>query len=150
METIIKYKSNDGIEWDNQSDAEKRDALCMKVDAVMLPLGKVPEGVTAGKGWLQHDLETINQAKDAILEICREQGYDKSYPSFKERGRNCHPLSFIGRVLDDNGGPLNTAWSRFARIDVQGREHQQCYYAYTGGPARDHVCIESRVATSVS
>jgi hypothetical protein len=145
MKTITKYQALDGSEYTDLNKAAARDALCLKVDAAMQPLGDVPQGVKDGKGWLQHDLETVLKAKDAILEICREEGYADSFPVFKNPGRECHPLSVIGRILGDNGGPLNKAWGRFGRIDAQGREHQQCFYAYTNGPLPEHVCVESRV-----
>jgi hypothetical protein len=148
MNKITKYKSTDGSEWDTEAVCVERDELCAQVNEAMAPLGDVPEGVNAGKGWLQHDPETVLQAKDAILEICREDKYLSSLPAFSGPGRACHPLSIIGRILDDCGGPLGTAWNRFCRIDSQGREHQQCYYAYTSGPARDHVCLEDRTTVS--
>ncbi len=144
MKQITKFKSNDGEEWLTKGQAIERDRLDAKVKKAMKPLGDIPEGVSDGKGWLQHNLETVKKAKDDILDICRDEGMDKSFPAFKSKGRDCHPLSIIGRILDDNGGPLNHAWSRFCRIDEKGREHQQPYFAYTSGPDKSHVCIEDR------
>jgi hypothetical protein len=145
MKTITKYQSIDGSEWNDAMDALKRDYLCELVRSAMAPLGDTPQDVQNGKGWLQHDLETVNLAKDAILDICRAEGFAKNFTAFKSAGRECHSLSIIGRILDDCGGPLNEAWNRFARIDTQGREHQQPYFAYTNGPLLEHVCVESRV-----
>ncbi len=154
MKTITKYQTTDGCEFTDQDKAATHEELCLKVQAAMLPLGDVPRAVQDGKGWLQHDLETVLQAKDDILEICRAQddileicraqGYAEHYPVFNNPGRECHPLSIIGRILNAFSGPLDTAWSRFARIDAQGREHQQRYYAYTNGPHPEHVCVEDR------
>ena len=124
--------------------AGDRDALCAKVDAVMAPLGDVPQHVKDGKGWLQHNLETVNKAKDGILDLCRDAGLDDDFPAFRNKGRDCHPLSIIGRILNDRGGPLDKAWNRFCRIDTQGREHQQPFFAYTNGPLAEHVCVETR------
>lgn len=145
MKTITKYQSTDGSEWNIPQDAMARDSLHARVAAAMAPLGDVPQAVSDGKGWLQHNLETVLKAKDDILDICREEGFDKHFPAFKNRGRDCHSRSVIGRILDDNDGPLATAWARFGRIDEHGREHQQCYFAYTAGPDADHVCIETRI-----
>lgn len=139
MTPITKYQADDGSQWNNEEDALKRDALCKKVDAVMLPLGKTPKGVKDGKGWMQHNPERVLRARDGILDICREQGF--GHEVFKKRGRDCHPMSFIGRYLDDVGGPLNTAWQRFCRIDEHGREHQLPYFAYTSKPDPEHVCV---------
>lgn len=144
MKAIVRFQSVDGSEWASKSDAAKRDALCWQIDAAMRPLGAIPKAVKDGKGWLQHNLETVNKAKDAILKICRSEGFVKSYPAFKSRGRDCHPFSIIGRILDDHGGPLSEAWARFACIDAQGREHQQPFYAYGNGPLAEHFCVQSR------
>lgn len=144
MESIIKYRSNDGSEHRTEEAALKRDVLHSQCVEIMAPLGEVPAGVTDGKGWLQHDLETVNTCKDQVLELCRTEGLDKHFPAFKNHGRDCHPMSIIGRILDDTGGPLSAAWSRFACIDPQGREHQQPYFAYTNGPLPEHACIEDR------
>jgi hypothetical protein len=148
MKIITKYKANDGSEWTDINDALKRDELCDSVNEVMHPLGRVPKAVEDGKGWLQHDLETVLRAKDGIFQICREEGLNKNFQIFDNPGREVHPMSIAGRILDDIGGPLNYAWARFCRIDDKGREHQQCYYAYTAGPNPDHVCVESRVDLS--
>ena len=144
MKTITKYIADDGSEHSDADAALRRDALVRKVAEAMQPLGEVPQDVQRGKGWLHHDLETVYQAKDRILDICREEGWANHFPVFKNRGRDCHPGCVISRILNDNGGPLDAAWSRFYRIDELGREHQQGYYAYTAGPAPDHVCVEDR------
>lgn len=148
MKQIIRYKADDGSEHSTAKAAEARDKLAAQVNQAMAPLGAplgaLSEDVESGKGWIQHNLETVLRAKDAIIEICRAQGYAEHYPVFNNPGRDIHPLSIVGRVLDDNGGPLNLAWSRFCRIDEKGREHQQCYYAYTAGPDKRHICVEDR------
>ena len=144
METIIKYKTKDNREFSDKTEADNHEILIGKVEQVMKPLGTVPKDVRDGKGWLQHRIEIVNTAKDQILDLCREQGLDKQYSVFSNQGRECHPLSIIGRILSDIGGPISRAWARFGRIDELGREHQQQYYAYTNGPADYHVCIEDR------
>ena len=148
MRLINKYQANDGSEWPTEELALKRDQLHAAVATAMAPLGDTPQAVEYGKGWLQHDPETVAQAKDDILTLCRAHlNLAAQYPAFKAQGRDCHPLSIVGRVLDDVGGPLGKAWSRFCRIDPEGREHQQCYYAYTAGPDCDHYCVEDRRTT---
>lgn len=144
MQSVIKFKADDGSEWSTEVAALKRDRLCARINQAMRPLGPANPLMRAGKGWVQHDLETVNRCKDAIVEICLEEGLGKSFPVFNNKGRNIHPLSVAGRILDDYGGPLNEAWNRFCRIDPKGREHQQCYFAYTGGPDTNHYCVENR------
>lgn len=144
MEKITKYKTTDGTEFTELVKAEEHEQLLLQIDRVMAPLGDTPKEVKDGKGWVHHDLERVFDAREGILEICRARGYAKHYPAFNTHGKNTHPMSIIGRVLNDGGGPLDKAWGRFCRIDEQGREHQQPYYAYTGGPDASHVCIEDR------
>ena len=144
METITKYRANNGSEWADKAKAEERDALCFTVDEIMKPLGDIPQAVTDGKGWLQHNLETVLCAKDAILDVCRAKGFNKTFPAFNNKDRDCHAMSIIGRVLMDHDGPLSVAWNRFCKIDDKGREHQQPYFAYTKGPLLEHIRVEVR------
>lgn len=141
MKIITKYQSTDGSEHRTQSDAEDRDKLCRVCANAMAPLGKIHKGVRDAKGWFQHDVLTVLSCKDSILEICREQGFDETWDCFRAKGRDCHPMSIIGRILGGIGGPLDESWRRFASIDEQGREHQQPYYAYTNGPLPEHTCL---------
>ena len=138
MKTIVKFRADDGSEWAKPEDAEARDHLCAQVAVVMAPLGSTPKEVKDGKGWLQHNPETVLRVKDAFGVLCFEHGFN-----FKGAGRDWHPFSIVGRVLSDTGGPLDDAWHRFQRIDADGREHEQPYYA-NSGPSPLHVCIEDR------
>lgn len=144
MKEITQFQANDGSTWPTVETALKRDNLLSAVNLIMEPLGDVPEDVTKGKGWLQHDPAKVIQARQGILDLCKPD-YAEAYPVFNTPAEKVHPLSIIGRILDDAGNdPRSLAWGRFCRIDAQGREHQQCYYAYTAGPDKDHVCIEDR------
>lgn len=144
MKTVTRYQSTDGELHDTAEAAEKRDALISKCAQAMAPLGDTPKAVKEGKGWVQHRPETVVACRDAILELCCQEGFAKTWPVFFHRGPEVHPRSIIGRILDDNGGLLAHAWNRFNRIDEAGREHQQSYFAYTAGPDTSHVCVEDR------
>jgi hypothetical protein len=149
MKTILKYRADDGSEHNTESAAQERDALCAAVDTAMSPLAiphDLQEHIERGKGWFQHDLATVHACREAILQICRDRGFAEHYPAFNQHGRDVHPLSIIGRILSDSDGPLDVAWRRFCRIDQQGREHQQCYFAYTAGPSDEHVCLNEVAA----
>ena len=145
MQILTKYRAEDGSEYETEAACLERDALMQRVAASMQPL-QIPskgmqEGVDRGKGWYQHNPETVVACRDAILVLCCAAKMNEHYPVFNSRGPAVHPLSIIGRILDDYGGPLNKAWCRFCRIDPLGREHQQCYFAYTAGPEPQHVCL---------
>ena len=149
MTPLTIYRANDGTQHKTAAACIAHEATVERIAAVMAPLElslQSKSRVQSGEGWVQHSLDTVHQCREGILQICRDAGYAKSYPAFNAHGREAHPLSIIGRILNDNGGPLDVAWSRFARIDEQGREHQQPYFAYTNGPDVRHYCIEDRRA----
>lgn len=146
MKTTTKYIANDNSEWDTPEKAEARDLLIERVTAIMSPLdvpSAAQELLSANKGYWQHSVEAVDAAKEGILVICREQGMAKHYPCFNTPGATAHPLSIIGRILSDSSGPIPDAWARFGRIDPQGREWQQCFFAYTQTPI-DGVCLNDR------
>jgi len=143
MRTILKYIANDNSEWDTPEKAETRDFLIERVNGIMAPLfvsDAVQRNLEANKGYWQHDLDAVYAAREGIMQICRERGYEGHYPCFKHHGREVHPLSVVGRILSETDEPLARAWNRFMRIDDQGREWQQCYLAYTATPT-DAVCL---------
>ncbi len=133
MKKITKYQANDGSEWHSGAEAMERDKLIARVLVAMAPLGDTPQCVMEQKGYIQHDVAVVNNAKEAILQICRDQGMAENFEVFNHHGSEVHPRSIVGRILNDLGGPLDEAWSRFARIDAQGREHDQPYFAYGAG-----------------
>lgn len=140
---ITKYETSDGRQFDSPQDAESHETLTLRVREIMRPLdipAAIQEKIDAHKGYYQHDIESVYAAREGILAICREEKMDEHYPAFKHHGREVHPLSIVGRILDDHGGALNDGWRRFAKIDPQGREWQQCFYAYTQTP-NDQPCL---------
>jgi len=139
LRTITKYQANDGSEYNNAAAAYARDLLLVETETVMSQLGEIPEDVKSGKGWLQHKINNVNRCRKAILKLCIFYLPDYSDIFHGNPGRN----SYVGRILDDNGGPLCDAWNRLCCIDDHAREHQQQYFA-NNGPEPDHMCIESR------
>ncbi len=127
MIAITKFKADDGSEFDTIEAASKRDLLHYQCKEAMKPLREIN---VSSRHFYQHDPEVVNQCKDRILDICRAEGFAKNFQVFNNAGRNCHPLSIIGRILNDNGGPLDVAWSRFGRIAPDGKEYDQPYFAY--------------------
>jgi len=147
MKEIIKYVAEDGSEHATKEAAERRESLQELVNDAMSPLALSPElqqAVSDGKGWVHHKRATVVRCQDAILDLCDEFDIASNFAAFQERGPQVHPLSIIGRVLSEVVDPLSKAWGRFGRIDQEGREHQQQYFAYTAGPSADHVCLEDR------
>ena len=143
MKQVTRFRSEDGCEFILESTCLEHEVLCNKVKLAMLPLGDCPAAVEDGKGWLHHDPAIVIHCRKAIMQLCCIQGMAKLHPVFENE--DAHPMSVVGRILDDVGGPISKAWTRFQRIDDQGREHQQPYYAING-PDKKHVCVEDRRA----
>ncbi len=126
MQTITKYKANDGCEFKNEHDALKRDQLVAEIDAVMAPINPAPK--CRDHQYAQHDPKVVIACRVAILKLCARE-----FPSFEifrhQPPEEVHPRSIAGRILDDNRGPLSSAWYRFMLIDDKGREWEQPYYA---------------------
>jgi len=146
MKAITQFQSEDGKVFDSADKCGEHERLCIAVEQVMKPL-EIPKeqskGVSDGIGWYQHDINAVYAAREGILALARPK-YAKSFPVFNTPGKDAHPLSVIGRILSDCTDwhdPIGNAWGRFAQIDEQGREHQQCYFAYTNGPEKEHVCL---------
>jgi hypothetical protein len=136
--TVQQFVADDGTVFDSESKAIAHESLQNRIKQVMLPL-KIPADSTrlldTHKGYWQHDLNAVYEAREGILQILREEleaaGHGDTYPALKNHGKDVHPLCIVGRIIDDRGGPLNDAWRQFCRIDPEGREWQQCYFAYT-------------------
>jgi len=145
MEQVIKYKAKDGGIFNSSTECQEHELLCYQVQQAMAPLGDCPEAVANGKGWLQHSPQTVIACRQAIMDICVARGMAKTFHVFNLPAKDVHPMSMIGRILDDYGGPLGHAWYRVRRIDEKGREHQQPYYALNG-PDKEQICVEDRLA----
>lgn len=143
--TII-YTTADGTRFDTEEEAKAHEVLVAKINAAMAPLGETPEAVEDGKGWLQHRPANVAKAKSTLCKLIAPQ-LEADWPhlakAMRQTPQEVHPMSLVGRILSDFGGPLNNAWGRFGRIDGQGREHQQSYFALNG-PGKEHVCVEDR------
>lgn len=146
MKAIIQYKSEDGKIFNSEGECEKHESLVEKLALAMTPLGPESKAVSDGKGWVQHDPANVSKAKKFILQLARPI-FAGNYPKITEAIDNnpdsIHPGSIVGRILDDMDTPVNDGWRRLYRIDSQGREHQQPYYAING-PLPSHVCVEDR------
>lgn len=137
MKKITKYKSIDGDEFDNEQQALERDELVKRVEDAMNPLGERPDNIN--DGWIQHDIKDVIRVKCALLELAKPifKSFTKILKAIEDDPESIHPMSSVGRVLDDCGGPINYAWGRLCCIDAQGREHNQPYFAING-PDKGH------------
>lgn len=137
MLAITKYRALDGSEWNSSGECVARDTLVNAVKDAMSSLALPPRKIEPEE-YFQHDPTAVVDCRCRILKLAA-----KEFPSFDcfrhEPPSEVHPRGIVGRILDDCGGPINTAWGRFMRIDDQGREWEQPYYAINGAPKA--VCI---------
>jgi hypothetical protein len=134
MQTIQKFKADDGAEFDAEDACVAYESLCAEVAEVMGTLPARPDDdgcrFSNGGGYLRHDAATLGRARVAILKIAQQFATDP--PWFQQSiddPAGCHP-SWAGRLIDDCcPHPVKSAWYRFMCIDKQGREWGQPYYA---------------------
>jgi hypothetical protein len=120
MEEVIKYKALDGSVFNTKKECLDYEVIIAKVNSIMCGFVKRPESsdFTNGKGYIQHDISTVNKAKKDITDYG-----NKLFNS------SCG-FGFIGRYFDDSGKKcLYTAWGRLNCMDDKGREWGQGYYA---------------------
>jgi hypothetical protein len=127
MKTITLYQATDGSNWPTEAEALKRDQLCADVDDAMGGLKPRPNGshFDNGHSFVQQTSEAVMLAKRTLVRLCLQE---TGHGVFANPAEEIHPMSVAGRILSDVGGPLNTAWWRFACMDGQHREWGQPYF----------------------
>ena len=135
MRAQTVYVAEDGARFDDPAKADERDALIAEIDAIMAPLKPTPQDdhchFTNGHGYVQQDLVTLAAVRAALLVPTKrvlKWWWDSQLEDHGKEPVNAHP-SWFCRMLDGDAGPLDYAWGRFCRIDEQGREWGQQYYA---------------------
>jgi hypothetical protein len=140
MKTITLYQAVDGSNWPTEAEALKRDALCSHVDAAMSLLKPRPTdiGFSDGDSYVQQEPGPALTAKQRIVDLAYAV---TEHAVFANNAEEIHPRSVAGFILDEVGGPLAKAWSRFSCIDSQYREWGQLYFV--NHPNTEAVCATS-------
>lgn len=145
MTLITQYKTIDGAIFDTEEAAHKHEILVAAIEKAVKPLGKRLEYHKSQEGWVWHKKENVEKAKLDLLKLIRPLA--KNFPELLEdidkNPLSIHPMSFIGRLLDDNDTPIKKGWGRLQCIDDLYREHNQPYFALNG-PDKDMICVEDR------
>ena len=133
MKAITLYQAVDGSNWQTEAEALARDSLCSHVDAAMALLKPRPKdsGFDNGKSFVQQESGQALAAKQRIVDLAYAI---TDHAVFANIAEEIHPHSVAGRILSDIGGPLNTAWWRFACMDVRLREWGQPYFVNHPNP----------------
>jgi len=124
---IQKWQAADGSEWNTLQAAEGRERLLSEINIAMSILRIVK--VERGK-FYQHDLPLVRLARRRLVEIIKRERL-QHWPEHQARDADeFHPNGGLGRILDDPGDPLASAWGRFGSIDFEtGRQYDQPYTA---------------------
>jgi hypothetical protein len=137
-EQVTDYIALDGKRF---RDREKCLAYEQELRAVNAIMDRLPKCDPGDGEYFQHDKETLLDARRGLWAMILDK-YGESYPEWKKwHADKVHPLSGVGRVLDDFGGnPIADAWRHLARINWElYREYQQPYYAINPGQATKEV-----------
>lgn len=128
MQTITKYRANDGTEHKTESDCLRWESDIAAATEALLPLGDRPK-LTHGT-YITHDIANCNQARSNLLRLMRVRHPEMPWEKWGDDDSQYHPLGILGRYLDDYGSPFNRAWSRLRCINFDsGREYDQPYFA---------------------
>lgn len=128
MRQITRYQAKDGSEWQRESDAIDRDNLCRVVDEAIGGFSRT-EGIPHGQ-WVQRSKDELYAVRRRLWAIVLKIHGD-DYPKWRQANPDdVEPMSGVGRVLDDSGGPLAKAWSMLARFNFDNcREYDQPFFA---------------------
>lgn len=143
MKQISKYEACDGTEFDTEKECIAYEELMASVDSIMSKLPAKPNDdgsrFSNGEGYIQHDKTILRQVKIQLLELMKKI-VDHKWIQDTIEDENVHP-SYVGRLIGEYGGPLNSAWYRFQCIDKQYREWGQPFFASNPEKASKHTRI---------
>lgn len=77
MERVIRFLSSYGGEFTSEEACLAYEALCAQVDAVMAPLGKMPEGTDFSngmRGYVQHDPAIARKVRGDLWAMMKLHG----------------------------------------------------------------------------
>lgn len=131
------FEASDGRRFDDANSCEEHQRMIDAVRKATRPLGKIHKHIY--DGWVQHDPEVVNRVKHDLLMLAKPlfKSFPKILQQIEKDTDKIHPMSIVGRILDDSGSEINPAWRRLCCIDSKGREFDQPYFALNG-PDRRH------------
>ena len=143
MKAITKYRADDGAEFDCIERCERHERLCADIAKAMEPMGERPK---LGDGdHFEHAVKDCLQVKRNMLAIVRRELDPEGtrFPVLKHPDDAIHPMSAVGRIVDDYGGLLNKAWGRLCCISfTTGREYEQPYFTLHEHEATERMEME--------
>lgn len=139
MKQIIKFKADDGTEFDSEMSCKEYEVICARVEAIVCELPPRPNlphcHYENGGGYLQHDPVAFKQVRYRLLELANELSPHHWFVEAMN-DENVHP-SYPARLIGEMPyRALDKAWSRIYCTDKQFREWGQVYYAEN--PTKGH------------
>ena len=127
-ETIKQYTSIDGHKFLDRNACQRYENELEQIQPILNELNRC-DNIKANE-YIQHDINDLLLIKRKIFTLVQHL-YKDSFPHWLEwNGDDVHPMSIVGRVLDDNGGPIAKAWRQLSNYNFDlGREYQQPYFA---------------------
>ena len=130
METITKYKADDGVEFFDKLDCIRHEEECVTAESIMSVLQpRQNDSDFDSDGYIQHDEATLLSVRNEYLEYCKRYT-DHRWIQDTINGGFGIDTSYVARILDESVAPRSVSrlWWRFGCIDKQFREWQQPYY----------------------
>ena len=147
MHKVIKWKANDGSEWNSQTEAVTRESMIAMVNKAMGVLKTKPVDCNF-EGYIQQDKESMMKCKRLLYDIANTEGILKYWLDKQKKDHyktdqilieNCHP-SWFGRMLGGGHQPLSNAYGRLCCIDDEFKEWNQPYFAMNPGTGKK-ICL---------
>lgn len=129
MKTITRtlYIANDGTEFLSEQKCREYESEKAKLDAIFKGIPQWPD--KHGSFVVVPRITLLNARRELWKLVLKE--YGDSWPQWKTWDADeVHPMSVVGRVLDDCGGLIAKAWSKMRSWDFEkGRIYDQPYFA---------------------
>lgn len=129
MKRVTRYEAHDGSQFKTASEAKAHEQLIAAVAELSKLLRPVPDDAdfANGHGYVQQDEKQVQAYKRGLLLLAK--GYGPRFAEGAKTPDDVNPCGVVGRILDDVGGPINTAWRRLMNMDIHYREWGQGYFA---------------------
>lgn len=131
MKEIIKYLSDDGLEFKVKAECMTHEANVLIMNDIISELPVRPDGCgfSTGDGYVQHDRELFDRVKIALLEFYKRYTTHKWIQETIDDPLNIDP-SWAGRILGETApNIIYKSWYRFMCTGKNLKEFGQPYYA---------------------
>ena len=132
---ITMYEAHDGTRFNTSEAATQHEQLISVVGDAMATLPDPPDQFGNDTlGYWQQNPTLVMEARVRLVQLAAAIGVGHNwFREHLEKGgkpEELHPLGYAGRIMSECGpAPLKRAWSRLSRIDDQGREWEQPFFA---------------------